>query len=304
MARLVPVCLILLAAGAGCKHRLAFVRCDDPCPPGGTACPPPAADCPTPGGPGATPTATAGPPRVEVKAPEVIHVKAPAQKITVTLPPDYGVGCADGSCGPPAQFHPHQFGQQPMMSPQPQLAPQPMMAMAPQPVAYAPAAPLLTSTQTVRPRTRIGLGFDICRIPIPVPRLMAFQGEQEVVTRQTYAAPPQQAFAPAPAMAYAPQPMMAYAPQPMMAAPQPVAYAPTPAYAPMPVAAGPAPVAYAPAPAAPVLYAPPPAPPIQGVICVPTDECDPTWQPAGKPAGPACPPDKPQHPLLNRLHHR
>jgi hypothetical protein len=302
MARLLRIFTLLLGPLMfGCQHRLAWVSCDSPCP---AACPP-------------TETTTAAP-AVEVKGPDTIHVKAPAPKVEVTLPPPSrpaGEGCASGPCITintpygPQTFPAAAPGAPAAAPPQPPVAyaPQAPVAYSPQaPVAYAPMAPaygpaMTSSTQTVRPHTRIALGFDTIRIPLPCLKFFALPGEQEVVTRQTFQAPAM-SYAPAPAMApmmpvaaapapvmYAPQPQ-AYAPAPAMAPVMPVAAAPAPAMAPMmPVAAAPAPVMYAPVQAPQPVYAPQ-STTIQGTICVPVPRCAPACETPATPApcAPGC----------------
>jgi hypothetical protein len=197
MCRLVPVAaLLLVTACAGCQH---LGSGSEPCPPAATA------------------SVTA-----DVKAPQEIHVKAPPDRITVTLPPGYGEAAP---------------------APAPQMGYGPAPSPAPGAYQAAPGAMMTGTTQTVSPpRSRICLTFDCFHIPIPYPKLMALPVEQEVVTRSTYQAAPAYAAAPAPVYAPAPPPI-AYAPV-YPAPPPPPVYAPVPApvYAPAPP-----PPAYAPA---------------------------------------------------------
>jgi len=212
MCRLVPVAaLMLVTACAGCQH---LGSCSESCPP---------APCP----PAEAAPAPAAAPAAEARGPQEIHVKAPPQKITVTLPPGYGEA-------PPAAA--------------PQMGYGPAAGPAPAPYSAAPGAMMTGTTQTVSPpRSRICLTFDCFHIPIPYPKLVALPVEQEVVTRSTYQAVPAYAAAPAPVYAPAPQPI-AYAPVYAPPPPQPVyAPAPPPMYAPPP----PPPPAYAPAAPAP-----------------------------------------------------
>jgi hypothetical protein len=302
--------ILLIVGAAGCRHHLALVPCDESCVPSAATCQEEHAPCPA--------TAAAAPvPSVEVKGPQVIHVKAPQSKVEVLLPPPPAArGEAKEVCGPTCC--PGLTACAPAPAPAPMAAPQQPMAYAPvtavpqQPMAYAPVmapgypAPVMTSsTQTVSPKHRITLGFDTIRVPIPVLKLFATPAEQEVVTRQTFQAPAPMMAPVAPMMApVAPMmapvaPMMApvaaapapqAAPAPAMApqvvyapAPQPVyAPAPQPVYAPAPQAA-PAPamapqVVYAPAPQP--VYAPAPQNvTIRGTVCVPVPPCQPACKP-------------------------
>jgi hypothetical protein len=296
---------VLVASQTGCRNcgRLGLIYEPEP------ICPAPSAPCDTAPAVPAPCDATAQP-DVEVRAPETIHVKAPPQKITVTLPSncEAGSACAGetnaafvaGALAPaaPPGFAPPGFAP-------PQYAPTASAPMGYAPVALAPAAVPTGSTQTVRQRNRIALGLEFIRIPLPYPKILAMPGEQEVITRQTYQAP---AAAPIPAgyapmmapaapVAYAPAAPMGYAP----AAPAqyaPVQYAPV-QYAPAaPVAYAPAaPVQYAPVSPPPVQYAPQPPQAavvpttLQGMICIPS----PNSAPCGTPC--ATPPSAPGRPL-------
>src|SRR5262245_36772146 len=195
MHRLAPIAVLLLAAATGCKHRLAFVPCDEVCHPGQAAVAPPCA---------------------EVQSAPEIRVKAPPQKSTVTLPPSVAPEAAPA---PPAAAPAPP--QQPAYAPPPGYAPGPMSA------PYgAPGALITGATQTVSPtKHRITLGLDFFNIPIPYPKFFVMPPEQEVITRHTYQPVPSAMQAPAPVMSYAPPP------PPVMMAPAP---APAPAAAPAP----------------------------------------------------------------------
>jgi len=142
------------------------------------------------------------PPEINVDCPKEVHVNVPRQKVVVEVPHQA------------PQAAPQQMPMQmPVMAPQQAYAPgvpQYMPAMAaPQAPAYA------TSVQTVSaPRDRVALGLDWVRIPLPLPKLFAVPGRQEVVTTTQFAPPPTP---------------VAY----------PVAMPQAPVYAPMPVAAPP-----------------------------------------------------------------
>jgi hypothetical protein len=314
--KLAVMALVLVASSqTGCRQcaKLALACAPE------LACPPPSGlSVPSET---AVPSAPAPQPEVEVRGSETIHVKAPAQKITVTLPPNCevapgaGEGCAPGW----PEFAPG-MPQAPVIVPQaPAMAPQ-SPAMAPQapaaPMSYAPVmaptapAGLMGTSQTVKQKHRLALSLEYIRIPLPYPKLMSLPGEQEVVTRQTYQAPAYApVMAPAAPVAYAP-----VAPQPVQYAPvaqapvqyAPVAQAPPVQYAPVaappvqyaPVA--PPPVQYAPVAPPPVQYAPVAPPPqaalvpttLQGMICIPSTGNGPCPPPCPPPC-PATPPCKP-----------
>jgi len=236
------IVLTILLLGAGCRSscKLSLPCCDPRTPTSHCEADAPAPRC-EPEAP-ARPAAKALPPQVEFKPAEEIRVKAPPAKVLVETAAAPSAVAAPGAAPqmpPPAapQFAPPSLPQYapaaPQFAPQyapaaPQFALPSMPQFAPQ---YAPAAPqtnvMASTVQSVSPpRANLALGIEWVKIPVPLPRLFAIPGQQEVRTQAQFTAVPQPpAYAPA-----AMTPIVFHTPS---CAPQPAA---TPAATPMPAA--------------------------------------------------------------------
>jgi hypothetical protein len=185
MRALLAVPVLLL--GLGCQTASkALNLCNDP------ACPAPCANAgpPRPScepAPTCLPPANPCPPRVEFKAPEEVHIKAPAPKVVIESAQSAPAVCAPAPvAAAPAAV--------PTVAAAPQMAYVPVQTGVAQVVQQAaPQASMMASTvqTTSAPRARLALGLDWIRIPMPIPRFFAIAGPQEVTTETQYFTAPQ-----------------------------------------------------------------------------------------------------------------